>query len=242
MTGNPVDAIILAGGKGSRLRSILDDRPKPMALIAGRPFVEWLLLMIRHQGIQRVVMCTGYLSEVVESYFGNGQNIDMELVYAHDPLPLGTGGAVRNALGKTNSKRFLVLNGDSYCRFDLLNLLKAHLAHNARASLSLVQVKDCSRYGTVKINKDGVVLAFLEKSLIKIPGLVNAGVYLLEREIVEGIPEGKMVSLEKEIFPNLIANGLYAVLCKGLFIDIGTPESLNKAKNILKDEFKHLSQ
>ena len=242
MTGNPVDAIILTGGKGTRLQSILDDRPKPMALIAGRPFVEWLLLMLRHQGIQRAVMCTGHLSEAVESYFGNGQDIGMELVYAYDPLPLGTGGAVRNALVKTNSKRFLVLNGDSYCRFDLSNFLKTHLAHNARVSLNLVQVKDCSRYGSVKINKDGMVLAFLEKSPGKIPGLVNAGVYLLERDVVEGIPEGKMVSLEKEILPGLIGNGLYAVVCKGIFIDIGTPESLNKAKKILKDEFKHLSQ
>lgn len=237
-----MDAIILAGGKGTRLRGILDDCPKPMAIIAGRPFIEWLLLAVRHQGIERVLMCTGHLSEAVESYFGNGQNIGMELVYVHDPFPLGTGGAVRNALSKTNSKRLFVLNGDSYCRFDLPKLLKTHLSHNARASLSLVQVRDCSRYGSVKINEDGKVLAFLEKSPRKIPGLVNAGVYLLEREIVEEIPKGRMVSLEKEIFPNLIGSGLYAILCKGFFIDIGTPESFNKAKKILKDEFMHLSQ
>ncbi len=242
MTGNPVDAIILVGGKGTRLRGIIDNLPKPMAVIAGKPFVEWLLLMLHHQGIQRAVMCTGYLREVVESYFGNGQNIGMEIRYAHDPFPLGTGGAVRNAINKTNSKRFLVLNGDSYCRFDLSNFLKDHLAHNAKASLTLVRVKDCSRYGSVKIDKDGMVLAFLEKSRKKHPGLVNAGIYLLEREVVEEFPENKMVSLEKEIFPNLIGNGLYGVLCKGFFIDIGTPDSFNKAKEILQDELMHLLQ
>lgn len=242
MTENLVDAIILAGGKGTRLRSILDDRPKPMALIAGRPFVGWLLLMLRRQGIQRVVMCTGHLSEAMESYFGNGQNIGMELVYAHDPFPLGTGGAVRNALDKTDSKRLLILNGDSYFRLDLPSFLKTHLALNARASISLVQIEDSSRYGSVKINKNGMVLGFLEKSSRRHKGLINAGIYLLEREVVEEIPEGKMISLEREIFPNLIGKGLYGMLYNEPFIDIGTPESFNKAEKILKSEFEYLSQ
>ena len=242
MTENYVEAIILAGGKGTRLKSVLDDRPKPMAIIGEKPFIEWILLMLRQQGIQRAVICTGHLSETVESYFGNGRNIGMEITFARDPFPLGTGGAVRNALGKTRTKHVLVLNGDSYLRVNISSFLKTHLSCNARASISLVQVEDSSRYGSVKINKDGRVLAFLEKSPRKRLGLINAGIYLLERDVVKEIPEGKMISLEREIFPDLIGKGLYGVLCDGHFIDIGTPESFHAAVNILKGEFEYLSQ
>ena len=242
MTENYPEAIILAGGKGTRLKSVLDDRPKPMAIIGGKPFIEWILLMLKRQGIQRTVICTGHLGEIVESYFGDSRNINMEITFARDPFPLGTGGAVRNALGKTRSKHILVLNGDSYLRVNISSFLKTHLALNARASISLVQVEDSSRYGSVKVNKDGKLLAFLEKSQKKQSGLINAGIYLLEREIVEEIPEEKMVSLEKEIFPALIGKGLYGVLSNESFIDIGTPESFNKAEKILKREFEYLSQ
>lgn len=241
MTENGIEAIILAGGKGTRLKSVLDDCPKPMAIIGGKPFIEWILLMLRRQGIQRTVICTGHLSEIVESYFGNGRGIGMEIAFAHDPFPLGTGGAVRNALGKTSSKQILVLNGDSYLRINLSNFLKAHLECEARVSISLVQVEDSSRYGSVKVNKDRKVKAFLEKSPGKQPGLINAGIYLLERNVVKEIPEGKMISLEKEIFPDLIGKHLYGVLCDGPFIDIGIPESFNKAEQILKSEFEYLS-
>jgi len=242
MTGNDIEAIILAGGEGTRLKSVLDDRPKPMAIIGGKPFTEWILLMLRRQGIQRAVICTGHLSEIVESYFCDGRNIGMEITFARDPFPLGTGGAVRNAFGKTRSNHILVLNGDSYLRINISSFLKTHLACNARASISLVQVEDNSRYGSVKVNKDGKVLAFLEKSPRKQSGLINAGIYLLERNVVEEIPEGKMISLEREIFPNLIGKGLYGVPYDGPFIDIGVPESLSEAENILKGEFEYLSQ
>lgn len=241
MTENYIEAIILAGGEGTRLKKVIDDRPKPMAIIGGKPFIEWILLMLRRQGIQRVVICTGYLGETVESYFGDGRNIGMEIAFARDPFPLGTGGAVRNALGKTSSN-LLVLNGDSYLRVNISSLLKTHLARNARVSISLVRVEDSSRYGSVKINKDGKVLAFLEKSPRKQSGLISSGIYLFERNVVEEIPEGEMVSLEKKVFPDLIGKGLYGVLCDGPFIDIGTPESFNKAEKMLKDEFEYLSQ
>ena len=103
MTENYPEAIILAGGKGTRLKGVIDDRPKPMAIINGKPFVEWILLLLRQQGIQRVVISTGYLGEIVESYFNAGKDIGMEVAFVRDPFPLGTGGAVRNALGKTKT-------------------------------------------------------------------------------------------------------------------------------------------
>ncbi len=242
MTENYIEAIIIAGGKGTRLKSVLDDRPKPMAIIGGKPFIEWILLMLRRQGVRRVVICTGHLSEIVETYFSDGSGIGMEVAFARDPFPLGTGGAVRNALNKTSTKNILVLNGDSYLSINISSFLKTHLARNARASISLVHVEDVSRYGSVRVDKDGKIEAFLEKSQQRQPGLINAGIYLLERNGVKEIPEGKMISLEKEVFPNLIGKGLYGVLCEGPFIDIGTPESFHAAENVLKDEFEYLSR
>jgi NDP-sugar pyrophosphorylase family protein len=181
------------------------------------------------------------MSEVVEAHFGNGQNLGMDIAYSCDPFPLGTGGALRYALSKTKSEHLLILNGDSYCRFDFPNFLKTHQIRCAKASLILVRAEDCSRYGTVKINKDGKVLAFSEKSSRRHEGFINTGIYLLDRKVVEEIQEGKMVSLEKEVFPKLIGKGLYGVLSEGPFIDIGTPESYLRAESILKDEFKDLS-
>lgn len=240
MSLTDIESIILVGGKGTRLQRILNDRPKPMAIVAGKPFAEWLLVMLYNQGIRRAVMCTGYLSEAVETHFRKGQTMGMEIVYSHDPFPLGTGGALRYALSKTAAKRFFVINGDSYCRLDLSNFLKTHQTRNARASLILVRVEDCGRYGSVKIDRNGAVQGFLEKSYTRGEGLINAGIYLLEREVLEEIPEGEMISLEREVFPKLIGKGLYAVLSEGPFIDIGTPESYTRAEEVLKDEFEYL--
>jgi D-glycero-alpha-D-manno-heptose 1-phosphate guanylyltransferase len=242
MTDNYPEAVILAGGRGTRLRGVIDNRPKPMAIINGKPFLEWILLLLRLQGIQRVVISTGHLGEIVESYFDCGKDIGMEIAFARDPFPLGTAGAVRNALGKIKTDRILVLNGDSYLHFNLAYFLKAHLATNASASIILVPVEGTSRYGSVEVDKDGKVISFLEKSQKKQHGLINAGIYLLERNVAEEIPAGKKISLEKEIFPDLIGKNLYGVIYDELFIDIGTPESLDKAEKILKDEFEYLSQ
>jgi NDP-sugar pyrophosphorylase family protein len=242
MTENYPEAIILAGGRGTRLRGVLDNRPKPMAIINGKPFLEWILLLLRLQGIHRVVISTGHLGEMVESYFDADKDIGMEVAFVRDPFPLGTAGAIRNALGKIKANRIIVLNGDSYLHFNLPYFLKAHLAINASASIILVPVEDTSRYGSVEVNKDGKVISFLEKSQKKQPGLINAGIYLLERNVAEEIPEGKKISLEKEIFPDLIGKNLYGVICDELFIDIGTPESFNKAGKILKSEFEYLLQ
>lgn len=241
MTENQIEAIILAGGKGTRLKGILDDRQKTMAVVCGKPFIEWILLSLKKQGVKRSVICTGHLSETVESYFCDKRDIGMEIKFSHEDFPLGTAGALRNAIDKTNSKRVLVLNGDSYFRLDLSGFLKNHIAHRAKISIVLTQVKDSSRYGSVEIDENGKVLAFCEKTAKRQTGLINTGAYLFEREIIEKIPEEKKVSLETEIFPNLIGKGLYPVIHNGLFIDIGTPESLADAEELLKDEFEYLS-
>jgi D-glycero-alpha-D-manno-heptose 1-phosphate guanylyltransferase len=228
--------MILVGGKGTRLRSVVSDRPKPMAEVAGRPFVEWLLPFLHEQGIRRVVLCTGHLSEQVEAHFGDGRRWGMELICSRDPFPLGTGGAVRHALDRIEGDRFLVLNGDSYCRCDIRTLTQVHLRSAAQATLWLVAMEDCRRFGSVLLSEDGAVTSFAEKSLESGPGLVNAGVYLIERDAAETIPPGRAVSLEREFFPGLIGRGLYAVAGRESFIDIGTPESYAGASRFIAEE------
>jgi len=223
--------MILVGGKGTRLQSVVP--VKPMANVKGKPFVEWLLLDLCAKGIKRIIFCTGYKSEIIEGYFCNGSQWDVDVVYSHEPIPLGTAGAVRYALDKLNSDCFLVMNGDSYCDVDINKLEDMHVAHNAQATIWLTWMNDCSRYGSVVIGKKGEVELFQEKSLSRDGGLVSAGVYLLEREIAETIIEGRYVSLETEFFPRLIGRGLYAVVSNSPLLDIGTPEAYAKAQGVL---------
>jgi D-glycero-alpha-D-manno-heptose 1-phosphate guanylyltransferase len=231
-----LEAMILAGGKGTRLRSAVNDRPKPMAEVAGRPFIEWLLPLLYDQGVRRVVLCTGYLAEQVEAHFGDGHRWNMELRYSRDPFPLGTGGAVRHALGQIRGNRFLVLNGDSYCRCDIKTLVDTHVSNGAKATLWLVETDDCRRYGSVIVAGNGAVRSFAEKSSDSGPGLVSTGIYVIEREAAETIPTGGSVSLETDFFPSLVGRGLFAVAGQDPFMDIGTPESYAGAGQFMAGE------
>lgn len=230
---NISEAIILVGGKGTRLKSILKDRPKPMAIIAGKPFVEWIVLLLQRQGIQRIVMSTGHLSEVVEEHFSDKHNFGVEIIFSRDPFPLGTGGAIRHSLNKTVSEHLLVLNGDSYRHFDCSKLLTMHMEKNAKASICLTQVEDSSRFGSVRIDENNRIVEFVEKNEKSDNGLVNSGIYLFEREIIEHFPINKNFSLEHELFPGLIGKGLYGFIFPGDFIDIGTPESFAVSEDFL---------
>jgi NDP-sugar pyrophosphorylase family protein len=229
----PMDAIVLAGGKGTRLQRIVGDRPKPMAQVAGRPFVEWLLLALRSQGLRRVILSTGYKGDMVEAHFGDGERLGLDLIYSHESVPLGTGGAVRHALRKVETDRALVLNGDSFCQFSVNQLASVHLQTRAQATLWLVQMDDCRRYGAVEIERNGNVVAFREKSLDQHAGLINAGVYLIDRHVLAAIPADRPVSLETDVFPTLIGRGLHATSGKGVFLDIGTPESYRLADSFI---------
>ena len=234
----PLEAMILVGGRGTRLQNVINDRPKPMAEVAGHPFLEWLIKGLQAQGVRRVILCTGYKGEMVEKYFGDGTLWNLEIQYSQEPVPLGTAGAVRNALDLIEKKQFLVLNGDSYCRFNLKQLVNSHIKKKASITMWLVNVDDCRRYGSVQIEKEGAVQAFQEKSSVLSSGLINAGIYLMARDIGEAIPEGQAYSLETDFFPRFVGRGLYVVIGKPPFIDIGTPESFAGASEIiLKEEF-----
>lgn len=231
-----LDAVLLVGGAGTRLRSMVADRPKPMADVGGRPFLEWLLVALRRQGVRRFIMCTGHMAEAVEAHFGDGHEWDAEIRCSRDPFPLGTGGAIRNALAQARSDRLLVLNGDSFSGVDVARLAQAHKLRRAKASLWVVPMEDCRRYGTVEIGDDGAVRAFREKSPELRSGLINAGAYLIDREAVETIPAGAAVSVEKDVFPGWVGRGLYAVTGGGPFLDIGTPESYAAAAEFFRRE------
>jgi NDP-sugar pyrophosphorylase family protein len=230
---HPLQAAILVGGKGTRLRSVVSDRPKPMAEVAGKPFLEWILIGLRDRDVSRIVLCSGYMPEFIENHFGDGIALDLDISYSVDPYPLGTGGAVRFALGHLSSSRILVLNGDSYCDFDIERLTNTHEKAKAVATIWTTQVEDSSRFGSIDVSENGEVLAFHEKQASHGSGIVNAGVYLVERDMVSEIPEGRAVSLETDVFPELVGRGLYAVRGDSPFLDIGTPESFSMAEDFL---------
>lgn len=202
-----------------------------MAEVGGRPFVAWLIRELEAQGIRRVVFCTGYRGEVIEECFGAGRG-DLEFLYSPEASPLGTAGALRHAMHLVRGDRFLALNGDSYTPFEIPRLLELHRKKEARATLWLVPVDDSRRYGSVAVDRDGAVLRFDEKRAYGVAssGLINAGVYLLERDLLSSLPEAVAASLETEVLPAWIGRGLFAVPGPGPFCDIGTPESYAYAR------------
>lgn len=231
--GTPeVSAVILAGGLGTRLRSQVSDRPKVMALVRGRPFLEYLLDQVGDGGISSATLCIGYMAEVVQAHFGDSYR-GIELSYSIEKELLGTGGALRLALPSIRHDAVLVMNGDSYCGVDLKALVSWHTAKRARASIVLAEVPDTSRYGRIDRGDDDAIRGFVEKGGAQGPGYINAGIYLLQRDILEGVSPNAVVSLEREIFPKLIGSGFYGWAApQSLFIDIGTPESYAEAQDL----------
>lgn len=224
-----VTAIILAGGMGQRLRAVVSDRPKVLAQVGGRPFLSYLLEHFADAGVHRAVICTGYLAEQVAEEFGDRYK-GMSLGYSQEDEPLGTGGALRLALEALPSDLVLVANGDSFCSSPLGDFLAFHQQHGAAGSILLTQVEDQSRYGSVALDEDDAIIRFLEKGGPPGPGWINAGVYLLSRELLKTLPPQGAVSLERQVFPNWIGHGLYGYRGQGRFIDIGTPQSYAAAQ------------
>ncbi|MGZ3606735.1 MAG: nucleotidyltransferase family protein [Syntrophales bacterium] len=222
-------AIILAGGLGTRLRPVLDDQPKVLATVSGHPFLKYLLDQLASWQIQEVVLCTGYLGEQIELRFGLDYR-GLRLIYSRELTPLGTAGALRLALPLINSDTVLVLNGDSYCPVDFDAFWRWHCLRKSAATLLLVNTHDTQRFGRVQVTADGQIMSFNEKKEAAEAGLINAGVYLIETDILKSIPESGSVSLEREIFPGWIGLDFYGYQTAGPFLDIGTPESYSSAE------------
>lgn len=226
-----VDAVILAGGQGTRLRALFPDRPKCLVPIRGVPFLGHCLAWLRSFGARRVILSLGYRADMVRDYLRSRPRDRLEVETHVETTPLGTGGGLRAALSLLRSATALVLNGDSFSRADLPPFLAFHRAKNAAASLLLAHQTDVRRSGHVAVDATGAVTAFVEKPTGRAAGgHVSAGVYFMQREVVAAIPGGRAVSLEKEVFPGLCGRGLFAMPAEFPFIDIGTPDSYGRAE------------
>lgn len=226
------EAIIIAGGYGTRLAHIVSDVPKPMAPVAGRPFLRFILDELSENGFRRVVLAVGYKRECVERYFGDSYR-GMEIVYSVEDSPLLTGGAVKKALGHCRSEWVYVFNGDTFLEvdFDLFDQALSLGKTQNYVFIASKQMRDSDRYGTLKISDLGVVQAFEEKKPGS-SGAINAGVYLMRKESLEREPE--IFSLEADFFERIAEEGLlHVVPCKGCFIDIGIPADYELAQTLL---------
>jgi NDP-sugar pyrophosphorylase family protein len=227
-----IPALLLVGGLGTRLRPVLPFTPKPLATVGDKSFLDLLVRQLRYQGIRRLVMCTGYLGEQIENEFGNGQSWDAAIEYSKELHPLGTAGAVKLAQSYIpEAPDFLVMNGDSFLDIDFHELIRFHREHGGLVSMAVLQVKNAARYGTVQMDAEGRVIGFLEKTGRDAFGIVNAGVYVFDRNILEHVPEGP-ASLERDVFPRVLNHGVYALEQHGIFIDIGTPEDYARAQHL----------
>ena len=220
-----MQGLVLAGGEGTRLRPLTLTVPKPVMPLAGRPFLTFMLDWLRGHGVDDVLLSCGFLAHAVEEVLGD-EHEGMRLRYVHEETPLGTAGPVRLAADEgLLDDRLFVLNGDVLTDMDLTTQLAFHEEKGAKATLALIAVEDTSSYGVVPTDEEGAVEAFLEKSPGPAPtNRINAGAYVIEREVVERIPAGRAVSFEREIFPGLVGEGLYGFHSAGYWIDIGTPE------------------
>lgn len=230
-----VKAVVLAGGLGTRLRSVVPSKPKVLASIGERSFLELLVRQLRSQGIQRLVMCTGYMADQIESEFGDGSQWGISIEYSREEKPLGTAGAVKLAQSHlSDCPEFFVLNGDSFLEIDFRNFLAFHRKNaGAIASMGVLRVENASRYGTVQVDSNSRVSGFAEKTGSELPGLVNGGVYVFNQAVLQRMPEGP-ASLEKDVFPRLLDEGVYAQEQHGMFIDIGTPADYERAQELLR--------
>jgi len=227
-----LQAILLVGGLGTRLQSELGDLPKPMVVVGGHPFLELIMLHLRSFGIGVVVLAVSHRHESIEEYFGNGASLGISVAYSREPQPLGTAGALRNALSLVQGDQVLVLNGDSFVDADYHEMLRHHRVHRNQLTIAAVQQSDCRDSGRLLISNNDVV-AFLEKDTFdRSAGYINAGVYVFERRVIETIQPGVVQSLEKEVFPSLLSRGgrIGAYCTERYFADLGTPERLRQVR------------
>lgn len=213
---------------GTRLRSVVSDRSKVVAAIGGRPFLTYLFEQLLSVGISRVVLCTGYRGQQVRDCLGESYKA-LPIVYSEESAPLDTAGALRLALPILHSDPVLVMNGDSYCAGSLEELWDSHSSLKAAATLMLALASDVGRYGRVQLGERHEVTGFVEKGATTGPGLINAGIYLIHRTLIDEIPMDRAVSLEREVFPYWIGRGFYGFETDAKFLDIGTPDSYASA-------------
>lgn len=238
--------MILAGGLGTRLRPLVSDKPKPMADIDSKPFLEYQVTFLKRYGFTHFIFCVGYLYQQIQDYFGDGSRWEVRIDYSIEEEPLGTGGALKHAEAYVHDT-FLALNGDSFLDADLSQLVQSHgqnrPSQRRLGTIALTRVEEPDRYGTVRLGPRNEILEFLEKTAdgsereARREQYINAGIYVLEPEILRMIPRSRKVSIERDVFPSLLAGGggLYGCFLDGFFVDIGTPAGYEKLQDYLKE-------
>lgn len=226
MAQTPVDAVILVGGRGTRLRPLTIGTPKPMLPTANYPFLQHLLARIKAAGIEHVVLSTSFKAEVFEEYFGDGSDLGLEIEYVVEETALGTGGGIRNVYDKLRHDTVMVFNGDVLSGMDLGEILEAHAAKDADVTMHLLKVTDPRAFGCVPTDADGRVSAFLEKTEDPPTNQINAGCYIFKREVIATIPADRVVSVERETFPQLLEDGakVYGHVDNSYWRDMGRPD------------------
>ncbi|MEE1813808.1 NDP-sugar synthase [Streptomyces sp. NPDC004288] len=227
------EAILLVGGKGTRLRPLTVNTPKPMVPAAGVPFLTHQLARARAAGVEHIVLATSYLAEVFEPHFGDGSDLGLSLEYVTEEEPLGTGGAIRNVASRLHSgpdEPVLIFNGDILTGLDIQALVATHSSSGADVSLHLTRVEDPRAFGLVPTDDTGRVTAFLEKPQTPeeiVTDQINAGAYVFKRSIIDTIPTGRPVSVERETFPELLSSGahLQGMVDSTYWLDLGTPQA-----------------
>ena len=237
-----ISAVILAGGSGVRLREVLPEWPKPMAIVAGRPFLEWVIRYLAAQGIRRFILSTGYLGEVIESHFSGGLGV-LDISCVREPTPLDTAGGFLNCVAAADARPawWMVCNGDSLTTADLGDLLSGTAAETDVAGAMLgVEVADTGRYGSLTVSASGVLEGFAEKRSGR--GIINTGVYLFRDEFVRALGRVRPLSFEREVFPAAVEDGvrLRVAVTHGAFLDIGTPAALAQAGDFVETAVRPL--
>jgi NDP-sugar pyrophosphorylase family protein len=244
-----MQGIIIAGGFGTRFRPLTYTRPKPLMPIVNRPLLEYHVALLKTHGVDEIVFATNYMAEAIEKHFGDGSRFGVKMRYAQEDQPLGTAGAIRNAAKSLwRQETVVVFNGDIVTDFDLSAIIDLHRQRGARATIALKAVPSPNPYGVLDLDSEGRVLAWREpteeqkKALAANPNVeqtgwdyINAGFYVLEPEVIETIPEGRMVSIEREIYPRMIAQreGLYGAPAEGYWVDVAGPTQYWRVTNDL---------
>jgi len=235
-------AVILVGGYGTRLRPLTCLRPKQLLPLADSTLIEYMIDNLKRNGIKEIILAAGFGIQKLQDYLGSGSDMGVNLFYSSEKMPLGTAGPIRLAEPYLRGTGvFFVLNGDIVSDIDYKVLLNFHQEHHSTATLALFHVNDPSRFGVVDFKADGRIKAFVEKPAVgKAPSnLINAGCYVLDKSVLDLIPEGKKVSIEREVFPNLCSSGrVFGYEHKGLWIDTGTPSSYLEANNAILNKIE----
>ena len=223
-------AVVLVGGLGTRLRDLVNDRPKPMAPVNGKPFLEYQVEFLKNNGIGEIIFSTGYMSEKIEEHFGSGKKYGLQIKYVKEKDLLGTGGAIKNAKD-IMKEQFFVLNGDSMFLIDLNSMVEFHKNNHADLTIALAKVQQKSRFGNVEINDKFRITGFTEKE--NIPGdLINGGIYYFEKNNFNWNTFPEKYSIEKEFFPQVVKkNNVFGFVSDSYFIDIGTIEDYKRFEN-----------